>query len=222
MTTLDELLRGASGLLLDFDGPICNVFAEHPASTLAHRMHDHLASLGWTIDRSERTDSPHVTWAGTAGAPEHVVRSTEAMLYDAEVEAVETATPAPGVIALLRERKAAGRPVAIVSNNATAAIERYLDLHDVRHLIGHIEGRDRRDPQLMKPNPRSLHRALAAIDIGPRDAIFVGDTISDAEAAQAANVRFIGYAQRDDKRLRFAGIGITDIISGWPHRSIAS
>ncbi|MBD0324415.1 MAG: HAD family hydrolase, partial [Aldersonia sp.] len=76
----------------------------------------------------------------------------------------------------------------IVSNNADDAITRYLDREGLTDLVQHVEGRDGEDPAFMKPNPRSLHRAIQAIAAHPQDCIFVGDSESDAVAACTADV----------------------------------
>ncbi|MEV6600439.1 hypothetical protein AB0M36_26855 [Actinoplanes sp. NPDC051346] len=38
--TLAALVGRAQCLLIDFDGPICSVFAGHPAATVAQELHD--------------------------------------------------------------------------------------------------------------------------------------------------------------------------------------
>jgi len=45
-----------------------------------------------------------------------------------------------------------------------------------------------------KPHPAMLLQALEATNVGPEDALFVGDTTYDMEMAQAANVRSMGVS----------------------------
>lgn len=47
------------------------------------------------------------------------------------------------------------------------------------------------DCQNLKPHPEPILRALKALDVSPKDAVYVGDMPSDIEAAKAAKVRVI-------------------------------
>ena len=52
----------------------------------------------------------------------------------------------------------------IVSNNAEPAIEAFLDHHDLRSLVHTVIGRVPGRPELMKPHPDSVLRALDILD----------------------------------------------------------
>ena len=84
---------------------------------------------------------------------------------------------------------ATGHRVAIVSNNSAEAIHAYLELHGLSALVAHVQGRDRQDPSLMKPNPRPLFEApsvleaLSVLDVKQDDAVLIGDSLTDIEAA---------------------------------------
>lgn len=60
----------------------------------------------------------------------------------------------------------------------------------------------------MKPDPELLHQALRALRTDPASSVLVGDSTTDVDAARAASVRTIGYANKPDKdtRLRAAGV----------------
>jgi phosphoglycolate phosphatase-like HAD superfamily hydrolase len=70
----------------------------------------------------------------------------------------------------------------------------------------HVYGRTR-DPELLKPHPHCLEQALAAFGADPSDALMLGDSRPDVEAARRAGVAFLGYARNDrkEKELREAG-----------------
>jgi phosphoglycolate phosphatase-like HAD superfamily hydrolase len=56
----------------------------------------------------------------------------------------------------------------------------------------------------MKPSPAPVLAALDELAADPRECVMVGDSTSDIEAAQAAGVIAIGYANKPGKRTRLA------------------
>jgi phosphoglycolate phosphatase-like HAD superfamily hydrolase len=62
----------------------------------------------------------------------------------------------------------------------------------------------------MKPNPWTLTRALDHLDV-PAAAVFIGDAVTDIEAARALGMPSIGYANPPAKTtaLRDAGADAT-------------
>jgi HAD superfamily hydrolase (TIGR01509 family) len=59
-------------------------------------------------------------------------------------------------------------------------------------------------PLREKPHPDLLLRALSRLAVRPADAVMLGDSAYDEEAARAAGVRFVHYAMRDDPGLAAA------------------
>lgn len=206
MTTSDAarlaaVLDTTAYVLLDFDGPVCDVFAGYPA----HHIAEHLRRL--------LSDTHDVSLPGDVLAtkdPLDIIRRTaeiapclsttiEIALRAAELQAVTTASPVPGSTDLLTACQATGRPVAVVSNNSAEAIHAYLRRHGLVPLVAHVQGRDTHDPDLMKPNPSPLRVALTALDAEPDGAVLIGDSLTDLQAARAAGVRVIGYANKPHK-----------------------
>ena len=110
--TVKRILAETEVLLLDFDGPICSVFASLPAPVVADRLR---ANLDDPLPRAvSTTKDPFevLIHASTIGV------DIEQALRDQEVEAVHGAEPTAGSHDLIRAWKATGRPVAIVSTTA--------------------------------------------------------------------------------------------------------
>ena len=208
-TELDAgtVLRGTRFMLLDFDGPVCSIFAGLPPEQVAAELLAILTTYGQPIptgvDQADPLDV--IRHAGSRG-PE-LLHLAERYLSDAELRAAETAEPTPGAGEFLRACRDTGRPVAVVSNNSEPAIVRYLHRVGLASLVEHIEGRSPVAPALMKPRPTSLRRALAAIAGPPGSAAIVGDSVTDIQAGRAAGVRCLGYANKPgkDSRLHDAG-----------------
>lgn len=80
---------------------------------------------------------------------------------------------------------------AIVSNNSVAAVETYLDIHDLRAVVDLVSARANADILQFKPSPYLVSNAAQALGVTPSSCAFVGDSLTDIEAAEAANVRSI-------------------------------
>ncbi|WP_269859523.1 HAD family hydrolase [Streptomyces sp. RPT161] len=59
----------------------------------------------------------------------------------------------------------------------------------------------------MKPDPYSVHRAVRALGKRADECVLIGDSVTDVEAAHAAGVKAIGFANKSHKpeALRAAG-----------------
>ncbi|GAA0815979.1 HAD family hydrolase [Spirilliplanes yamanashiensis] len=121
-----------------------------------------------------------------------------------ELRAVRSATPTPGGHDVLRAARAAGVPVAVVSNNSGGAIEAYLTAHGLREHVGAVVGRPWARPELMKPDPGVVLAAVRAVGGDAAACVLVGDSASDIAAARAAGVRVVGHANRSRKVVPFA------------------
>lgn len=94
----------------------------------------------------------------------------------------------PGAPELLRALKARGMKTAIVSTKKGDTLEIIMDryglLSDLETVIGSA------DVHRPKPDPEGLLLALERMGVKPQDALFCGDTILDAGAAQNAGCHF--------------------------------
>ncbi|WP_133852780.1 HAD family hydrolase [Labedaea rhizosphaerae] len=208
------LLAEARALLLDFDGPICSVFQGFPAHLVADQLRDLLAQGGYGAlpDDVQNSSDPFdiLTYAAKLGPDEadHV----EVAFRAHEVEAVQLAEPTPGAHELIQAWRAIDRPLAIVSNNSAAAVEVYLKKFDLAHLVDWVSARSSSDSTLLKPSPHLLDVALRHLRIPATEAILLGDSATDVEAAQAIGACSIGYANRPAKRSMFIAMHADAIV----------
>ncbi|MEU3273342.1 HAD-IA family hydrolase [Saccharomonospora sp. NPDC006951] len=203
--TPEELLRRSRALLLDFDGPICSVFAGIPAHVVADQLRAVLSDYGHTDLPPEvaTAEDPFDVFRYAATLGDAEARCVEAAFTAHEVEAIRTAEPTRGAIELMTAWHNSGRPLAIVSNNSVAAIETYLQLYDLSSIVNFVSARTGHDWTQLKPQPDLLFEAAERLHVSPENCAFIGDSTSDAEAAQSALVPFIGYANRPHKRVNF-------------------
>lgn len=195
-----RILSTTEALLLDFDGPICSVFAGFPASVVADQLRDVLTQGGHDLpeDVRESADPFDVLfYAVKLGANE--ARFLEATFRAHEVEAVQSAQPTPGAHDLITSWRTTNRPLAVVSNNSVAAVETYLNIHNLRRAVTLISARANADISLLKPSPYLVTNATQQLNTAPFVCAFVGDSLTDVEAAKAAGVRSIAYANKPGK-----------------------
>lgn len=209
---LDEALQPARHILIDFDGPICSVFAGFPAAEVAQRMREALVVKGGSLPSEWVSESdPLALLRAVADSQPHLVPEADALLGALEEEAALCACPTQGGEALLRACAQTERAVWVVSNNSGSAITCYLQKHGLTGTVAGVFGRRAGDPFSMKPNPRLLHDAMKAADASAAECAFIGDAVRDVEAGNAAGVPTIGYANKPGKADRLSAAGAISV-----------
>ncbi|MFC1226934.1 HAD family hydrolase [Streptomyces sp. Sce081] len=212
------VLSAARSVLLDFDGPVCQVFSGMSAAEVARR----LRSAYGDAARLAQGDDPLevVRTASMDGLPR--VDALESALTDLEVAAVEMAAPTAHAEAAIKALHAAGHQLAAVSNNSTAALKRYFTSHGLDPYVSPLIGREAIRIRQMKPAPHMLLLALEAHGVSPQAAVLVGDSVSDIQAAHAAGAMSIGYANKPGKYERLRKAGATVVIEDMADLACAS
>lgn len=118
----------------------------------------------------------------------------------------DTTRPYDGVLEMLRQFKAQGRKLAIVTNKYQAAAEELRQrffADAVPLIVGDFEGRAR------KPAPDGVRLALAQLGSDGGDAVYVGDTEVDLLTAQNAGLAFtaVSWGYRSRAELEALHIG---------------
>jgi phosphoglycolate phosphatase len=210
-----HILTRTTALLLDFDGPVCSVFAGLPAHTVVTQLCLVLADGGYGDPpiEIEKSDDPFQVLAYAASLGDDEARYVNAAFTAHEIEAITTAEPTPGAHDLIRAWSATGRPLAIISNNSTIAIHAYLDLHNLQPHVTYVSARTSPNPALLKPHPHLLTTTLTALNVPPTAATFLGDSVTDIQAARAAHTMSIGYANKPRKTTELITAGADTVIS---------
>jgi phosphoglycolate phosphatase-like HAD superfamily hydrolase len=211
---LQRIIGRTRHLLLDFDGPVCSIFAGMSADTVAEKLRHRLASAGIAIPSEVRsTPDPLEVFRAVAGCGRNVSQRAQRELTLLEVQAVVTAQPAEGGAELITAARQSGRSVAIVSNNSGQAVAAYLKRHHLAGYVSAVIGRDDPDPAHMKPSPYRVRQAVEMLQATPAECALVGDSVSDVPAAHTADVAAIGYADKPGKDERLAAAGADAIIT---------
>jgi HAD superfamily hydrolase (TIGR01549 family) len=128
------------------------------------------------------------------------VRDRWEELFD---ELIDEVAALDGAHELMRDLKGRGHPVVLASSSIEKHLEHYLDLMDAREVADGWTTKD--DVEQTKPEPDLVEAALAKA--GTRDAVMVGDTPWDIEAARRAGIDTVcvitgGFSEQE---LRDAG-----------------
>jgi phosphoglycolate phosphatase-like HAD superfamily hydrolase len=184
----------------------------------------------------------HTKWLRAPLGPpdnaEALLRRSSEIIERHELVGAERAAPTPGAIDLLRAIATRGAVAIVVTSNSSRTVARWLELHRVSDLAHAIVGRD--SLLALKPSPEMIARAialaatfaadtLAAVSVtgtlpamsatgtlaavSAADAVFVGDSLADFEAARAAGLGFYGIAATDSARARLSTVGASDIFT---------
>jgi HAD superfamily hydrolase (TIGR01509 family) len=192
--------------ILDIDGTLVDTNFQHAIAWYrAFRQHGHVLPI-WRIHRSIGMGGDHLVESLCGEQVESEqgedIRSAEKALYMALIEEVE---PFEGARQLIVDLKEAGHSVVLASSAKPDEVDHYLDQLDARELVD--DWTDSGDVEATKPEPDLVVAALEKIGDQAEDAVMVGDTTWDCEAAKRAGVEILavltgGFSEQE---LREAG-----------------
>jgi beta-phosphoglucomutase-like phosphatase (HAD superfamily) len=199
-TELRQIIAATRHLLLDFDGPVCSVFAGTPAPVVARQLRDSLTAAGFTMSSdAQDQDDPLEVFRAVARVSDGAAILAQHVLTALEVRAVKTAQPTHGSADLIITAHRSGRTVTIVSNNSGEAITTYPTDHRLTDYIKAVVARDDHDQDRMKPSPYRVREAVGMLGGEVEECAFIGDTPTDVLAGHLAGVPVIGYANKPGK-----------------------
>ena len=174
-----------SAAILDIDGTLVDTNYHHAVAWFrAFRQHEIVLPL-WRLHRAIGKGGDkfveHMVGAEKDAEIGDDVRTAHSVLYMSTIEEVEPLQDARRLIEDLKER---GLTVVLASSASAGELDHYLDLLDVRDLAD--DWTSSADVEATKPDPDLV---LAALEkAGTEDAVMVGDTPWDVEAAKKAGV----------------------------------
>jgi phosphoglycolate phosphatase len=178
--SLDEIDVGAADLLiLDFDGVVIDLAVDWD------RLRDDIlarAHARWGAQI--RVDALERGFEELRRLGPEAVADVHALIASAERSAVPRSPFRPDFLRLLG--RWSGRPFAVCSSNARAAVLDAIDRVDARERFGTVVGRD--DVTRIKPDPEGLRLVLERERVAADRALFVGDLSTDVEAGREAGV----------------------------------
>jgi HAD superfamily hydrolase (TIGR01509 family) len=190
--------------ILDIDGTLVDTNYHHAVAWFrAFRQHGHIVPL-WRIHRHIGMGGDKLISALLSDEVEERdgddIRAAEKALYLTFIEEVE---PLRGARALMEDLRDRGSQIVLASSAKEDEVDHYLDLLDARGLADGWT--TSADVEATKPSPDLV---LAAIEkVGSKDAIMIGDSTWDCEAAKAAGISSIAVLTGgfSEEELRAAG-----------------
>jgi HAD superfamily hydrolase (TIGR01549 family) len=174
--------------ILDIDGTLVDTnyhhaiawfraFRQHGEALPVWRIHRHIGMGGYQLVESlcgERVEEEKGD----------DIRAAEKALYMALIDEVE---PFAGARELIHELKERGHAVVLASSAKPDEVDHYLDLLDARDVVD--AWTDSGDVEATKPEPDLVHAAKDKA--GGGDAVMVGDSTWDCEAAGRAGIQTV-------------------------------
>ena len=120
----------------------------------------------------------------------------------------------PGARELLEALRAAGAALAVVSTKNTESLEHVLAAKGVRDCFTYVVGGDQ--VARHKPDPEGVVWVLRQLDLSPEEALYCGDTLIDAQTAQAAGTDFCAVLNGTTPAEAFAGARAVLVAPGLP------
>lgn len=187
--------------ILDIDGTLVDTNYHHAIAWFrAFRQHGIVLPI-WRIHRHIGMGGDQLIGALTDERFEEregdSIRAAEKVLY---MELIGEVEPMQGARQLLEEIKRRGHSVVLASSAKADEVEHYLELLDARSIAD--AWTTSADVEQTKPQPDLVNSALEKADADPKDAVMVGDTPWDVQAAKSAEVPTIavrtgGFGQEE-------------------------
>jgi HAD superfamily hydrolase (TIGR01549 family) len=193
--------------ILDVDGTLVDTNYQHAIAWYrAFRRSDVVLPV-WRIHRHIGMGGDHLVEALAGEEVESErgddIRDAEKELYE---ELIDEVQPLDGATDLIRDLKEAGHAVVLASSAKEDEVDHYLDLLEARDLADGWT--TSADVEATKPEPDLVQAAVEKA--GGGEAVMVGDSTFDCEAAQRAGLETVavltgGFSEQE---LRDAGAAV--------------
>ncbi|MCB0857173.1 MAG: HAD family hydrolase [Solirubrobacterales bacterium] len=175
-----------ANLIVDIDGTLIDSNYQHVIAWQRAFLEHDVQAEAWTLHRyiGKGGDQLVESAAGPEVESSHgdSIRKAESGFFQ---ELIEEVRPFDGASSFLRECAREGAEIILASSAKAEEVDHYLDLLDVDGIIsGHTSSAD---VDTTKPSPDLIEAALSKVD--SRDALMIGDSIWDIEAASRARLR---------------------------------
>ena len=127
------------------------------------------------------------------GFPEEQIRTilgrVSEIMNRVELESVDSAAATEGVREALRDLKANGLKLGVMTRGCREYAQKVLGRFGLREYFDAVVARD--DVEKPKPNPEHAFHLLSLLGVSAAEALYVGDHWSDAECAKHAGLGFV-------------------------------
>jgi HAD superfamily hydrolase (TIGR01549 family) len=178
----------AKAVILDVDGTLVDTNYQHALCWSRAFREQRIVIPVWRLHRGVGMGGDKyveaMAGADVEGRLGEALRERWAELFDGLLDEIE---PFDGARELLVDLHKRGRRVVLASSSIERHLDRFLDLLDAREVVDAWTTKD--DVEASKPDPDLVEAALERA--GTRDAVMVGDTPWDVDAARKAGIETI-------------------------------
>jgi phosphoglycolate phosphatase len=173
---MDATTQAYAAVLYDLDGTLVRLAVDWEAVE---------RDIATVLSEAGADPDDLVTWELLDAAEAAGIRDdVEAILSRHEEAGAAAATRLPTADEVAEN----GVPTGVVSLNAESAVRIALEKESLAEVVDVVVGRD--TVERRKPHPEPLLAALEELAVDPGDALFVGDSDTDEQAARRAGVAF--------------------------------
>ena len=174
--------------ILDVDGTLVDTNYHHAIAWFRAFRRHFLTEQVWRIHRHIGMGGDQLVAALAGDEVEErlgdSIREAEGELYK---ELIGEVQPMEGSRQLIEELKDAGNTVVLASSAKEWEVAHYLELLDAKELVE--DWTTSADVEQTKPEPDLVHAALDKVGGSAEEALLIGDTVWDVEAAHRAGVQ---------------------------------
>jgi len=149
---------------------------------------------------------------GSGGDGEGAARFAALFLGRADELMVPGTRLLPDAAEAVRALHARGHRLAIVTSKRASIVREVLEREGLLELFETVIGSE--DVARHKPDPAPLRLCLERLGCPPEEALYVGDAVADARAAQAAGVAFCGVLTGVTPREELAAYSTRAVLGG--------
>ena len=189
--------RGIAAVLFDLDGVLIDSYDawfHQFQQTLKHFGYDAVSESEFREHWGQSTEDDVRIFM-----PQRTVEEVRAYFFEHYEDYLRYLKMQPGADSILDLVKSLKLPTGCVTNSHHQIV-----VNTLRHF--HIEDRfdtlvTADDVSIPKPGPEMILKACRDLNVLPGNTVFIGDTVTDASAAKAADCIFVGYRINAETRI---------------------
>jgi phosphoglycolate phosphatase len=210
-------MRPVKAVVFDLDGTLMDSKIDY--EKMGNRIRELLVSRGLPEPLKDRRKVYRVISGGAAtlreyGLPEASLEATmaemETIMNDIELEALDAMELKPYAKTVVAELHGEGLGLGVATRSHREYTLRGLKRYDMLRFFHQVVARD--DVPYPKPDPRHLLYTIKLLGVDPEDTLFIGDTTTDLQTADAAGVEFVGYWRDESWAQRLMEGGCSRIV----------
>lgn len=210
-------MRPVKAVVFDLDGTLMDSKIDY--EKMGNRIRELLVSRGLPEPLEDRRKVYRVISGGAAtlreyGLPEASLEATmaemETIMNDIELEALDAMELKPYARTVVAELHGEGLGLGVATRSHREYTLRGLKRYDMLRFFHQVVARD--DVPYPKPDPRHLLYTIKLLGVDPGDTLFIGDTTTDLQTADAAGVEFVGYWRDESWAQRLMEGGCSRIV----------